>query len=47
VRHSSCSTLDTMLADVLDAQLSGFFIVPEAGAAKPASLRTGRKPKAS
>jgi transcriptional regulator with XRE-family HTH domain len=44
--NTTVETLE-MLADALDIQLSEFFIVPEAGAVKPPSLRPGRKPKAS
>ncbi|MCC0809025.1 helix-turn-helix transcriptional regulator [Methylobacterium sp. W2] len=42
------STVETLegLAAVLDAHISAFFVIPEAGAEKPASLRPGRKPKA-
>ena len=40
------STIETLeaLAAILDAHISAFFVIPEPGAAKPASLRPGRKP---
>lgn len=40
------TTVETLegLAAVLDAHISAFFVVPEPGAEKPASLRPGRKP---
>ncbi|WP_082167186.1 helix-turn-helix domain-containing protein [Methylobacterium aquaticum] len=43
------TTIETLeaLADVLGTHLSEFFVVPEPGAAKPASLRPGRKAKDS
>ena len=42
------STVETLeaLAGVLDEHIAAFFVVPEAGAEKPAPLRPGRKPKA-
>lgn len=42
--NTTVETLE-MLADVLVVPLSEFFVIPEAGAVKPPSLRPGRKPK--
>ncbi|MCJ2128689.1 helix-turn-helix domain-containing protein [Methylobacterium sp. E-045] len=42
------STIETLegFAAVLDAHISAFFVIPEIGTEKPASLRPGRKSKA-
>ena len=42
--NTTVETLET-LAVVLDTHISAFFIVPEPGSQRPASLRPGRKPK--
>lgn len=41
------TTIETLesFAVVLGAHVSAFFVIPEPGAERPASLRPGRKPK--
>lgn len=41
------STVETLeaLADVLGVHIAAFFVIPEPGTERPATLRRGRKPK--